>query len=239
MKRLLEDHWLFLVGAVLLFQAIILLFFVIRSGLFSDNSKSGQAVSDFSTNPNITANNIRRIRVLKGGDSGKCIDITNDGAVRIYETCDGELEEAFRSNDSRTVHRLFRDILLTKMSTKYIPGATRIDVETDRGTYTYYLLPGDGQGDDTPGIEGLIDTIINDNPYSTPTPTVSVLSTVTPIISAYPTATILPSPTINAWIPTPSPELIGEFTCDFSEITGGKIPYRVSNFVCSSAPTAQ
>lgn len=182
-------------------------------------------------------NRVRKITVTGNGGNDECIEITPDGLVRVYETCGGDLIDSYRSIDSQAISRLFRLISEGRYSRTMRDGLREVVVETDQGVYTYYLSEGDGETAYNPGINDLIDDIINDKPIELPTPTAPANPTPTFfVVTPGPTGSVMPSPT---WSPpgvTPTPDGEKPFTCDFIDATTGKRPYRVSNVVCSSYP---
>lgn len=194
---------------------------------------------------------IRKIKFQKGDAEG-CIEVTPDGAVRIYKTCgQEELTDAYRETDTRNILRLFKQASETDFSeikTADSCGTYLLTITTESSTKTFCLSDigsGNGSNGQSGGEEqvisdiiGTIDTIISDIPVPTPTviqPSTSPTDYIFPDISP----TIIPSQTDYPWITpeiTPTGEPDKPFTCDFYDALGSKKPYRVSSVVCSTVP---
>lgn len=240
----IRKHLLLFAGAglVMILVAVVL---VLRQIGFA----YGQGLKIFegreSHEPAALAKNarIRKITVKKS-DTGECIEVTPDGAVRVYKTCGGDLEDAHRTSDTRTVQRLFT--LVTETGSKtYVPGSTEVMVELEDGSVvTVYIPPGGdaggGGGGSGSGGGSDIDNIIDEIKGDGPTPTAPPGATGTPLVTPTfaPTMPAGPTPTPNPFAtPTPTPEPEKPFTCDFYDTGGSQAkPYRVSNVVCSTQP---
>jgi hypothetical protein len=197
---------------------------------------------------------ITKIRLRKGDDTG-CIELTPDGAVRIYKDCGKEeLQDAYRENDTRNILRLFKqmseldyakikeaDVCNTYLLTITAGSTTRTvcisDIESGSGSGS----GGGGSGGQTvTDITQTIGTIISDIPEPTPTgilPQISPTDYLLPGISP----TVIPTQSDFPWItpePTPTEGPVKPFTCDFYDYPGTKKPYRVSSVVCSTVPQA-
>lgn len=181
---------------------------------------------------------VRRITVLD--ELGGCIEVTPDGAVRVYKECGTELDNAYRPQDPKYILELFqkvRTLNTSKYSTVPSEGTyITLVVETDQGTETIYI-PGSGSGGSPEDIIKTIDNIIEEIPPPTPTPTIvpSATPSLTPSASPSPTqpgSTWTPTPTTTG---APSGPPGDPFTCVFEE-DGTNKPYRVSNVVCSTEP---
>lgn len=182
---------------------------------------------------------VKKITIKKGTDRG-CMEITPDGAVRVYSVCGQTLSLASRIPNPNHILQLFKLVteenldLYTQKST----GAVyQLIIETDTGTQTVYLVlseSGEGVGQT---IISTIQLITNDvpKPSSTPGPTPSPAPTV-----ANESSTL--APTGSLFIPTPTPTTgasgqVQTFTCGFSESGDKKKPYNISNIVCSTEPS--
>jgi hypothetical protein len=184
---------------------------------------------------------IRKITVRRG-DAPGCMEVTPDGAVRIYSTCGEELTNAQRPSNPKNILRLFqlvseRDLPLT-LENNAGGVVYELTIETDQGTEIAYLIVNDETPPPIEDIIGTIDDIEEDLPEPTATPA-----------GVTPTSTTVPSPTSGGPTPTgtifptqnPTPTPSGAavdlgFICDYYETTGQK-PYNISNFVCSTGPT--
>jgi len=189
---------------------------------------------------------IRKIRISKDNRGG-CMEVSPDGAVRIYDVCGETLTDAVRLTETKNILKLFKLVSETKLEefTNKPEGTyVIIIVETDTGTETYYLPqdtgPGGGSGGGAIGdIIDTIDDIEEDIPDPTPTPT--LIPSPTDIITGgeSPTPASGVSPT-NILYPTPTQaQTLVPFTCDFTGTSGTKKPYNVSNYICSTEPTPQ
>lgn len=181
---------------------------------------------------------VRRITVMD--ETGGCIEVTPDGAVRVYKVCGDELDTAYRPQDPKYILELFTKVKALntkKYMTKPVTGEyITLVIETDQGTETIYLPGTDQSGGSPDDIIHTIDNIVDDIPPPTPTPTLLPSATPSHSPSVSPTA----SPT-NALTGTPTPTGLPQgpegdpFTCVFDDNGTGK-PYRVSNVVCSTEP---
>jgi len=182
--------------------------------------------------------NIRKITVRKNAEEG-CIEITPDGAVRVYTACGGELDNAARLTDLKNISKLFRLVSETNLAAYKNSRAGdlyEVILETDTGTETYYLIIDDNTPSPVKDIKDAIDDIEEDIPQPTPTPIQT---------SGYPTptgyiGTVTPTFPWTSVTPTPtgvSEQTINPFICDFTETSGKKKPLNVSNIICSSGPT--
>ncbi len=192
--------------------------------------------------------NIKKITVQRGNDV-ECIEITPDGAVRIFETCGGDLVAAYREQNTTAIAQLFNKLARTDFSLYSFPpdndmlrvSVYTIIIQTDTGTETVYLYFDPSRPSQANDVVKLIDTVVNDKP----TPT----ATATPVVTTSPTApgnTGTPSPTLSqgASAPTTTPTPTGQvsqgdflkdpFTCVYYDTDSR--PHRVSNVVCSTEP---
>jgi hypothetical protein len=183
---------------------------------------------------------LKKITIRRGDEAG-CMEVTPDGAVRIYSTCGTDLERAHRPTDPKNVLKLFklvseRDIATVGDTTA--PGTLYVlTIESDEGIETVYIVVLEDTPQSIQDIIEIIEEIEADVPFpsvtplgSTPAPTSPASSTGTPVpsVTLIPTAGPTPTPT--------GPAVDLGFLCDFFETTGPK-PYNISNFVCSTGPT--
>ncbi len=174
---------------------------------------------------------LRKITIRKGSDAG-CIEVTPDGAVRVYSTCGEELESAHRPLNPKNVLKLFK--LLSERDLSKIPVTSEgtlyeITIVTDEGTQVFVIVVNDDSPD---ALQEVVDTITDiEEEVPEPTVTPEIISS-TPTSPPAGTGSPVPSGT-----PTPTgPAVDVGFLCDFFESTGPK-PFNISNFVCSTGPT--
>jgi hypothetical protein len=188
------------------------------------------------------ARKVRRITVVQ--DDGSCLELTSDGVVRSFATCDGTITDVNRLADPKHLLKLFQyasQMDFAKFQDKPTEGNyTTLTIETDQGSVTVYVpyTPGGGGGGADPPIEDVIDTIIGDLPQPTQTP-VPGQPTNTPIppgVTITPTDTPGPTP-IGGTTPTPTWKPPFPFLCDFSDGSTKKKPYYISGVICSTGPT--
>jgi len=182
---------------------------------------------------------ISRIRLRRGrGESTECIEINHNGSFREYDCATLETtSQGYLGFDQ--VNDFFTRFSLdefNELATSLIGGDTyyTITIETNQGTKTINITPGDG---DLGDLGDLIDDIEEEeegvlDPTPTPGPTLIPTPTPTPTPPPQPTPTPTPTPSIT---PTPSPtpdpgEEVEPFSCDMID------PYQrsitVSNIVC-------
>lgn len=233
--------------AIIIFAIVL---FILVLVVFWFGKKYRSNISSYE-NPNIQSNinlekatDITSITFQKEGEPG-CIEVTPDGQVKIFTTCGKDLETAYRTTNNRNINRLFELIKSGKLSTVKFDGAMELSVNTNKGRITYYIKPSDTSNNGNPNSKPIddqiiiiIDTIIDDKPENTPTPT--------NVPDVSPTDTYS-SPTPSQYIyfyntatPTPREEteqqIENSFVCDFTTTDGSKKPYRVSNVVCTNEP---
>ncbi len=226
------------------FLILVVVFFLLYSILQYYGKKHDQGLERLLVRPSdppATQNvrSIRRITVIQENDDS-CLDILPNGVVQRYETCGGEMKDAYRAPDPKYILRLMQlasQIDLAEHQ-RYPSGRyLTIVVETDEGTHTLYI-PIEEENND---IATLIRQIQEDIPQHTPMPTVftntptptqgmSITSTPTVSLSITPGS----SPTVR---PTPSDIVDNPFTCGYFEETGRQRPYNVSNFICTTEPS--
>jgi hypothetical protein len=228
-----------LIAGVLLSLVLAVTVFVIRR----IGSSYGQGLSEFENQSDgeyaqlIKTHRMKKIRISRT-ETPDCIEVTADGAVRIYETCEGELEDTYRASDMRTIQRLFT-IVSRYGGSRTRGGAddTEITVEMDDGSLVTIFVPSDGGTGDT-GLPDIIGEIV----ARPPTPSQQMAPTgYLPSPTPYVTGIATPAPTLPPGIsPTPAPTADEtSFTCDFYDSASTtKKPYRVSSVVCSTEPVA-
>lgn len=178
---------------------------------------------------------IRKVTVYK--DDGSCLEIGSDAVVRTYKVCGENLTDIHRLADPKRVIDLMEYVSrldTSKLKTKPTGAYIQLSIETDQGTETVYVSVTEGQE----SISEVIELIEGDLPQSTPTPGPTVIPTPT-LPGTTPVATHTPTPTIGLFI-TPTPTIPGEirtFTCGFSDDQGVKVPYYVSQIICSTEPS--
>jgi hypothetical protein len=253
----LNQKHLIIIGAVLFGVLIVCLILITGIG---NAYKSGLSrFTDNNTPANTTLierEKITRITLKNGKDKG-CIEVTPDGAVRIYDICGEQLSDANRISDTTNITRLFKQV--SELNLKNITGTNEcstyiINVETASGQKNFCLTDlknaGTQNGNPNQNNQQVIDRIITDikqtiddiiTEIPKPTPTSAAVPTQPDIIPTIPPVqTLAPSQILPPFVsPTAIPEPTGgTFTCDFD--TSGKTgkPYRVSNVVCTSLPEA-
>lgn len=177
---------------------------------------------------------IRKITIKKKDETG-CMEVTPDGAVRVYESCGGKLVSATRLSDPRNILKLFQIVSEADVSMYRDSGAAVFElvIETDSGTQTIFVTSGGGEQ-----VISTISQIQGDIPQPSPTVLLPQSSQIT-VQSPYPSPSVssaVSSPPPNS---SPPPTVGGSipFTCDFYESGGQGKPYRVSNVVCSTEPS--
>lgn len=180
---------------------------------------------------------VKKIILTRAGDTG-CIELSADGAVRIYSTCGSTIVDAKRLFNAANMRRLFDKVADLSISDNQMKGTGsvyEVRVETDTGTEVYYVTLEDFSTDTT-GLTKLVDQVLGDVPTPTPeTPGSTPTSALSPTRTRTPT--LGPSPTALPPTPTPPIPTGAPFTCDFTDQGGPDKPYRISNTVCTSGPT--
>ena len=183
----------------------------------------------------LTSTKISKVKKITLKDNlQNCIEVTSDGAVRVYKDCGKELTTAGRVADQTNILKLIK-LLSQKDLSQYLTRKSNTDyeltVETDDQTITIYLPNDPG----SPGQE-IIDIIKDiENNLNSPSPFASSITVPNPSGYTYPS--IVPSSGIFG-SPYPSPTdqttVAKPFVCDFTESGGGKKPVNVSNIICTS-----
>jgi hypothetical protein len=201
---------------------------------------------------------ITKIKIHKMDDLG-CIDVSPDGAVRVYATCDKILTDASRVSDATNILRLFKQISeldLTNIKSTDVCDTYTITVETNESQKNICLTDIANQLNQTPGMGGngntsggtgtqiidqIIETIENIKQEIIPTPT--LISSPTPQFEGGTPVVNEPSPTGDSIqndileTPTPTVKPLVPFICGFSGSSGSNKPYNISNIICSNEPT--
>lgn len=184
---------------------------------------------------------IRRLSVRKSGEAG-CLEITPDGAVRVYSRCGSELETASRLTDIKNIVKLFKLIsendLAATLPVTPDGEVYELTIVTENGSQVVYIVFNPDNSGTTGEIINTIEDIKEDIPQPSPTPTPAPIeSGPTPtgvLTSPTPTGGFAPTP-----LPTtsPAPQAQQPFLCDFAEGGGQQRPLTISNTICSTAPT--
>lgn len=229
--------YLSVIGCIIIFIIGIIVFLVLKAfgSSYSQNVPSSR-ISDQS----IEIKEKKRLRKITVTDeeTGECLEITNDGVVRRYETCDGQLQDATRLFDPKRIIQLFEyasRIDPNKFRNKPQGAYIRLIIETDAGSDVVYVPV----TDEPESISEVIDLIKGDLPQ--PTPTLYIPTTIpTPTLPGTTIIpTITPTPTLLPGItPTPEPSLTEQqFTCGFTDDPSEIRPFNVSNYICSTEPS--
>ncbi len=181
---------------------------------------------------------VKKITIKNSAERG-CIEVTPDGAVRVYSVCGQTLTGAERLADPKHILKLFKLVTeedLGAYTQKSAGTLYQVAIETDSGTQTVYLVLSESGGV-AQTIIRTIQTIINDLPKPTPIVGLSPTSVPTPIGGS-----LTRAPTGTSFLPTATPTIapsseVQTFTCGFSESGDKKKPYNISNIVCSTEPT--
>lgn len=230
-KKLLGTFIIILCGSVI--------FFVIQYRLSSKKTVLESEISSQGEKIIEKRRSVTRIQVKSTDNS--CIEMTPDGIVRIFKSCDSaQIEDAQRLRDPKYLLQLFT--VFSGIDTRNYKEPPKsgafytVTFTSENGSETVYIPVGTGGGG---GIGDIITDIIVDtkptpSPLQSPTsePTIPVNTpeqSVTPTESALPTWG--PSPTLS-----PTGSVDKGFSCAFSSGTGPR-PYNISNFVCSTGPT--
>lgn len=173
---------------------------------------------------------IRKITLQKNG-SLECFEVTPDGVIRVYDTCDGNLTQASRLSNPKYILELFKKLSERNYTSTQTGTGYKIIIETDTGTEVIYLSLDEENKDIIETIENTIEDIPNSSPTLTPSSSSSFSPS--PQASSNPTVSSPPSPSSepeSSNSPADNP-----FSCTFSE-GGQNKPYRISNIVCSDEP---
>lgn len=245
MRQLLQNRLIVLIG--LIFLLVLIGTAVVATGFGSALGTRFSGVPTQENEPVLTQERkvVRKITV--SGDDGGCIEVTPDGVIRVFATCDGEATDAARVQDLKNVQELFKQVSETRFTDQYrrpSSNSIKLIIETDQGTEVVYIPAGSagtsvgsGQVDQ---IKEIIDRITEEvtAPTSTPVPSTGTPTpTLPPGVSATPTPTLSTDPA-----PSPSPTPSGSpapkpFTCGYTETESGPRPYNVSNYICTTEPT--
>ncbi|MBI4065311.1 hypothetical protein HY409_02995 [Candidatus Gottesmanbacteria bacterium] len=182
---------------------------------------------------------VKKITIKKGNDRG-CMEITPDGAVRVFSVCGQTLSLASRFPNPRHILQLFKLITeedLDSYTQKSTGAIYQLTIETDTGTQTVYLVLSESDGGVGQTIISTIQIITGDIPR--PSSTLGSTLTPTPTVVS---ESITLAPTGSLFIPTPTPtigvsEQTQTFTCGFNESGDKKKPFNISNIVCSTEPS--
>lgn len=248
MKTVFHNKVIVIIGVVFL---LVVLGTVIVTGQFGNalGMRFNSITPPINTDP-VSGREKKQIKrvTLQNDDDTKCIQVTPDGIIRVFETCEGEATNAARSQENKIVQELFKRIEETTFTSQYRrrPNGKSIivTVETEQGTEVLYLpvsSGGNGSGLDNQ-IQQIVETIDKITDIVTlPTPTPQITDTPTPTLPPGVTSTPTPTTTVTGPTPTDTPVPTGTiapqpFTCGFTETNGPK-PYNISNYVCTTEPT--
>jgi hypothetical protein len=223
---------------------VILVLIIIAFILFLISKTQGLSSSPIDTNSILNEpiyfKDTKRLRkiIVQDEETGECLEISNDGVVKRYETCEGKLMDSTRLFDPKRIIQLFEyasRIDPSKYRSKPEGSSIRLILYTDSGTEIVYVPV----TDDEESISEIIDLIVGDLPQPTPTeyvipgtPTPTLPGT-TIIPTSVPTATLYPGIT-----PTPGPTGQQQpFTCGFFDDPYEQRPYNVTNAICSTEPS--
>ncbi len=235
MRSFFKGKMIYLLGAVFIVTLVGIIIYTI---LFGNAYKEGlDSFTNQNSSQEITSDKkkkIMRVTIKKEGET-QCIKVTPDGIVRIYATCDEDLESVTRPSDPKNILNLLK--ILTEADLKKFQGGMTgnyyiLTIETDTGTETIYVSSTSDIGDD---IIQTIEDIKED--LSSPIPRVSAEAS--PFSSANPLFTPPASPLFS---PLPSVLPSGEgssqqvFSCEF-DAQGNRKPFNISNIICSTEPT--
>lgn len=251
MKISIKSTSFYIIGGLLALVLLGVGIVVIRIGsAYRRNISSVTEVKPPGEITHTVRERITKIAIRRNDEDG-CLEVTPDGAVRVYNVCGEDLADAKRVTDTRYIQQLFKVV-----SESNIPDTSRdvcltyeLRLTTAEGTQSVCLedLGSTGNGTQTGGPGGgtggggeigdIIEKIIEDLPPNTPTPGIYPSASPSPTSRTYPTGS--PSPTDQPGIsPTPIVEEINKgFMCEFTGSSGNKRPHTISNIVCSSGPT--
>lgn len=236
MKTIFKLNVITLMSVILITVILVIAVILVLFGR-AYQSKLNTLQSDKPNNiETVKTKKTKKITIRRPDNTG-CISITPDGIVEVYEVCNEDPNQIFRSTSTRSLDRLFRLISESKFTRVKTEGSYEITVHTDDGDITVYIPIGNNP-DLTGDIDDLIDDIIAGGPEPSQTPTIPVYITSTPTLPPGVTPTVTPTPIFIPYLsPTPNQtETDTMFTCDFENINSDKKPYRVSNVVCTSEP---
>ncbi|KKS41465.1 MAG: hypothetical protein UV61_C0005G0048 [Candidatus Gottesmanbacteria bacterium GW2011_GWB1_43_11] len=185
---------------------------------------------------------IRKVTIRKG-DEANCIEVTPDGVIRVFAQCGGELTDANRVLDARSILKLFKFLSnadLDKLQNKGSGIVYELTIETDTGTQVIYITGDGGGGGGGGGGEEII-PIIEDIKGSLPSPSPESSGTsATPAPSGSTSPQASPGSSANP-SPSASPQAGGgqpTFVCDYQDFANPlKRPFNVSNILCSTDPS--
>lgn len=255
--KLTTKH-LYLLGGIL-----VLIFAISAVYIFFIGKAYQSGISHYTENnqpSSITHNEREKITkiTIQKQDDKSCIEVSPDGAVRVYKTCDKDLTNARRIADTTNITSLFKkiseiDLSLVKASTSCDSYLIAVETASSSKTiclsdiessYSGNVVNSSGTEDNSKTVAKVIvseiiqdiDNIIIAIPDSTPTPTLRLSQNPEVTVTAYPT----PSTDTQLWLlpsgmPNPT-DILKPFLCEFNSASVSGKPYRVSNVVCSSQP---
>lgn len=232
----MQRQTIIIIGGALLLVISFVLFVLLRG--IGTSYEEGLTILPTIAPPAQTreAKKIRRV-LIQRDDSEGCMEVTNEGVVRTFDTCGEELTTVSRPTDPKFILRLLQvlsQIDTTKYRVRPSGPSLRLVIETDNGTEIVYVPVTEEQG----SISDIIESIEEDIPEPTATPVATPLPSPTlPGTTSIPTPS--PSPTLIPGItPTPTSSVsIPPFTCDFDYGQGPRRPYNVSSILCTTEPS--
>lgn len=250
MKNIFKDKVLFIGGIILIIVIVVIVILTIKVG----NAYKSK-LSDTTTQAPLPITHTEKDAITKvsitNNNDNSCIEITPDGAIRVYSECGTKLVTAHRTTDIRYTAKLYKTLYEMPESESQTQSTIDncegyiITIETENNTRKVCITKDSQNGGDTSqnsfqqtinnDIIDTIDKIIEDIP---PTPTVTS-SPNQPTSTLSPSSTVNPSqPMIPTVIPTPTVTSAPQkpFTCDFLDVNGKKRPKNVSNVICSTDP---
>lgn len=232
MQKVLKNHRLLIVMTVFAIMLMVMALILV---------KIGQAYRDWLLLTNVSntkpivfpskVKKVKRVTIQKNGELS-CIEVGDDGVVRVYSDCGNALENAHRLTNLKNILKLLQlaggNLFLTEPPDGDYYTLT---IETDEGTQIVYITK------DSPGGDEIIETIEDiegDLPDPSPsTPLASIQASSSPFASTQPSGSAggIPSPTPGGGSNQES------FFCEFSESPGQEKPYSISNIICSTEPS--
>lgn len=236
MKRIFKGRFIYLLAIIFVLIIAGLIILAVR---FGSAYKGGLANFSNQTSTeevkSLKKKKILNITVKKSGEAA-CMQVTPDGIVRIFTTCNDDLEIAARPQDPKNILKLFKILSESDLDKLREPGSGeyyQLIIQTDEGTETIYIPVSSSGGSE------IIQTIVNIK-GDIPSPVASPSGSQAPGHSSSPQ--LQPTPSPSSYFATPSPSSgtqassqIG-FSCEFDEF-GNKRPLNVSNIICSSEPS--
>ncbi len=235
-----KSSLLFVSGGLLV---IVFLLIILTSSRFGKAyQKNIRTVSDEPEPKSLTIfrrDTIKKVTIRKSGDQG-CMELTPDGAVRVYTVCGKRLKQAVRLSDSKYITKLFKLVTEEDLSfyqQKKDDSIYEVTLETDTGIKTLYLVLDVGSDSVAQVIIQTIISISQDMPKPSPESGQTPFPTESENIQQ---GTLTPTAILDIGFPTPGPTgtvNAQSFTCGFTEGGNIKKPFNISNIICSTEPS--